>query len=43
MNDIVNLPLKGKVILYADDICVSYVNTNNDIMSANIQHDLDLL
>jgi Reverse transcriptase (RNA-dependent DNA polymerase) len=43
LNDIVNLPLKGKIILYADDICLSYTNTSLNTLSNDMQHDLNLL
>ena len=43
LNDIVNLPLKGNLILYADDICVSYINSDKNTLVKSMQTDLDTL
>jgi Reverse transcriptase (RNA-dependent DNA polymerase) len=43
INDIVNLKLKGEIVLYADDICVSYTNTLVDNLKSDMQHDLDVI
>ena len=43
LNDILNLPLTGKIILYADDICVSYINTDTSLLYKNMQQDVLLL
>jgi len=43
INDIVNLELKGDIVLYADDICVSYNNTSVDNIKNDMQHDLDVI
>lgn len=43
INDIVNLPLKGKLSLYADDICLIYISDNIITIISDMAHDLQLL
>lgn len=43
INDIVNLPLHGKIILYADDICLSYVSNDPKKIVSMMEEDIILL
>lgn len=43
INDITKLPLKGKIIIYADDICLKYQNTNPHIIVKEMEADLKIL
>jgi hypothetical protein len=43
INDIFELPLKGRLQLYADDAVLSYQHCHLDTMFADMQHDLDLI
>lgn len=43
INDIFKLELHGKVILYADDIAIVYVESDQDTLKRQMQNDLKLL
>ena len=43
INDITKLPLKGKIIIYADDICMMYEDSNANIIVKYMESDLKLL
>lgn len=43
INDIFDLPLKGSIILFADDAVIYYSGYNINEMYANMQHDLNIL
>jgi hypothetical protein len=43
INDIVNLPLRGNIALYADDICISYSNTSEHTLMKDMQNDLNII
>jgi hypothetical protein len=43
INDIFELPLRGKLQLYADDAVLSYCHRDLVRLYEDIQHDLDLL
>lgn len=43
INDLSRLLLKGKLIKYADDICLVYFGSDLNSITLDIQHDLDLL
>jgi hypothetical protein len=43
INDITKLALKGKIIIYADDICLKYQNTNPHIIVKEMEADLKVL
>lgn len=43
INDIVNLPLNGCIILYADDAVVYTTGTDPKAVIKDLQHDLDLI
>lgn len=42
-NDLGCLPLKGKVMMYADDIAVLYRCRDSETLSRELQHDMDLI
>jgi hypothetical protein len=43
INDIAKLPLKGKITIYADDICLKYENLNPNQIARDMESDLLLL
>lgn len=43
INDLLNLPFKGRINAFADDICIFYSHENEDVIYVNMQHDLALL
>jgi Reverse transcriptase (RNA-dependent DNA polymerase) len=43
LNDLCNLKLRGKLVIYADDICLIYENNDESSIVQDIQYDLDLL
>jgi hypothetical protein len=43
INDITLLPLKGKIVLYADDICLNYMDSDPDNIIEFMKHDLKIL
>ena len=43
INSIFNLPLKGKIFCYADDIAIVYSSPNRELIKDAIYHDLQFL
>lgn len=43
INDIFNLPLKGKLQLYADDAAITYESTNATQLANDMEYDLNLI
>ena len=43
INDVPKLPLKGKMMIYADDICTKYENHEAKCITKDIESDLKLL
>lgn len=43
VNDVFHLTLHGKLILFADDACLSYVENDPLIMKSHMQKDIDIL
>lgn len=43
INDIFNLRLNGKLVMFADDASISYVQGNTELLKLKMQEDIDLL